>query len=97
MKTSIFNSKRFLSIFLAFVMMVGLVPVSNMTASAATNPTNATELQSAIDNGGTVKLGGDIDLGNTMLTFPDNTPVNIDLNGHNLFCISLQLVAMLLL
>ena len=65
-------------------MMVGLAPVSNMTASAATNPTNATELQSAIDNGGTVKLGGDIDLGNTMLTFPDNTPVNIDLNGHNL-------------
>ena len=76
--------KRFLSLFLAFAMVVCMLPLNTLTAFAATDPTTATELQSAINNGGIVKLGGDIDLGSTVLTFPDNTPVTIDLNGYNL-------------
>ena len=84
MKTNVLKSRKLLSFFLALVMVVSLLPVSRITAFAATDPNTVADLQSAINNGGAVKLGGDIDLGSTVLSFPDNTPVTIDLNGHNL-------------
>lgn len=54
------------------------------SSEAETDPTTVEQLQEAINKGGTVKLGGDIDLNGTVLTFPDNTPVIIDLNGKTL-------------
>ena len=74
--------KRILSMLLVIVMVVGLVP----TAMAADGDalTTVEQLQAAINEGGTVKLGGNIDLGSSVLTFPDNIPVTIDLNGNTL-------------
>lgn len=74
--------KRVLSLLLAIVMVVGLMPTAS--AATSTDPTTVEQLQTAINEGGTVKLGDDIDLGSTVLTFPDNTPVTIDLNGNTL-------------
>jgi len=76
--------KRILSILLAIVMVVGLMPITALTAFAADGVTTVADLQTAISAGGTVVLDGDIDLGSTVLTFPDNTPVTIDLNSRTL-------------
>ena len=73
--------KKLLTIVLAAVMCMGLVLGATLTANAADEVTTLADLQTAINAGGTVKLGAAIDLGNTNLTFPDNTPVTIDLNG----------------
>ncbi len=80
--------KKLMSILLAITMTVGTLPYAAMTAGAETAESEAVttveQLQTAVSEGGTVKLGGDIDLAGTTLAFPDNIPVTIDLNGNTL-------------
>ena len=46
--------------------------------------TTFAELQEAVNNGGTVKLGGDITLGDNTLVVGSSVPVILDLNGYTL-------------
>ncbi len=45
---------------------------------------NAADLQTAVNAGGNVKLGADIDMNGAALQIPENSEVTLDLNGHTL-------------
>ena len=64
---------------------LGTITVSIAKAvETATVVTTFAELQAAVNNGGTVKLGGDIALGNETLVVSSSVPVILDLNGYTL-------------
>ncbi|MBR1970293.1 MAG: InlB B-repeat-containing protein [Clostridia bacterium] len=75
--------KKYTALFLTLAMFMTFIPGFTLVTSAA-EVANVTDLQTAISAGGIVILGDAIDLGSTVLTFPDNTPVTIDLNGKTL-------------
>lgn len=70
--------KKVLATILALVMAIGLCSVSWATEPASVNSADA--LQTAIANGGEVKLGANITL-TSMLTIPADKTVTLDLNG----------------
>lgn len=87
--------KRILSSILALTMLLGLSPAvfADETAPAMENLvttevsdeiTTEAELQDAFESGGTVTLGGDIDLSESAYIPPDTT-VLLDLNGYDLW------------
>ena len=64
---------------------LGTITVSIAKAvETATVVTTFEELQAEVNNGGTVKLGGDIALGNETLVVSSSVPVILDLNGYTL-------------
>ena len=70
--------KKVLATILALVMAIGLCSVSWATGPASVN--SAETLQTAIANGGEVKLDANITL-TSMLTIPADKTVTLDLNG----------------
>lgn len=91
--------KRLTSLLLALIMVVGLLPLSVMSASAAGNDPSWTtisgandisrmaQLQSYLSQSGTkyIKLGDDIELDSDLDNFfPINGEKHLDLNGHRI-------------
>lgn len=66
--------KRFFSILLSLCMVLMLCPVTVFAANG-----DATELQSLLNDGGTVMLTKDYSIDTTLIV---NNTVTLDLNGH---------------
>ena len=76
--------KKILSLFFCVAMVMSLSAGLGITVAAteaSTEVTNITGLQHAVNEGGEVKLGNDIDL-TTTITVPTGKTVTLDLNGH---------------
>lgn len=73
--------RRFLSLMLALCMVLATLPVTPAMAATATTVSSETDLITAVANGGTVKLGGDITLTDILNVTND---VTLDLNDKTL-------------
>lgn len=72
--------RRFLSLMLTLCMVLATLPVTPAMAAETTVSSEA-DLVTAVANGGTVTLGDDINLTNTLNVTKD---VTLDLNGNML-------------
>lgn len=74
--------KRVLTLLMSLCFVIGLLPCVALAAETSSVTTEA-NLKAAIAQGGTVTLGGDINL-TEVLTVSNNVTVVLDLNGHTL-------------
>ena len=76
--------KRLCCIVLALLLLAGLLPAGALAAD--TGVSTWTQLQSALQDGGSIRLDADIAaaVGDSELTVPENATVTLDLNGHSI-------------
>ena len=79
--------KKLLGIFLAALLLLGLLPVTALAATTVTVGSTVGELQEAIDNAGngdTLRLTADFSAGETGVVIPAGKSIILDLNGKTI-------------
>ena len=78
--------KKLLAIVISMAMVVAMMPVGVFAADTTATVTTAEQLKQALEKGGNVQLGADIDISNSTdkVSVPAGKTVILDLNGNTL-------------